>query len=190
MKLSDKVIIMNRDRISRALTRMAYEILETNRGTTDLAIIGIRTQGVILAERLADKIEELEGEKVLRGVLDITLYRDDLTTVGPQALVRKTEIPFPVKNKNIILVDDVLYTGRTIRAALAALIDLGRPHFIRLAVLIDRVGHRELPIQPDFHGLRFPSTRQEEIKVFLEENDKKDLVVLREIIDESISSQD
>ncbi|MFC1853375.1 bifunctional pyr operon transcriptional regulator/uracil phosphoribosyltransferase PyrR [candidate division CSSED10-310 bacterium] len=184
MKIKDKAILMNKDRIARSLTRIAFEILEMNRGTAFLTIIGIRTRGAILAQRLAEKIAELEGEEVMVGILDITLYRDDLTTVGHQAVVRKTEIPFSLTDKHVILVDDVLFTGRTIRAALDALIDLGRPKFIRLAVLVDR-GHRELPIQADFVGQNIPSSSDEVIKVLVEEKDGKDMVVLREIIEEN-----
>jgi pyrimidine operon attenuation protein / uracil phosphoribosyltransferase len=179
VKWIERNVVMNQDRIARSITRIAYEILEMNRGTKDLAIIGIRTRGAVLARRLANKIEELEGEKVLVGILDITLYRDDLTTVGHQAVVRKTEIPFGLTGKHVVLVDDVLFTGRTIRAALDALIDLGRPEYIRLAVLIDR-GHRELPIQADFVGQKIASTHDEMIKVLVEELDGKEMVVVKE----------
>ena len=179
METKDKVILMSRDRVSRSITRMAYEILEMNRGVEELAIIGIRNRGAVLAERLVNKIEELEHEEVLLGILDITLYRDDLTTVGPQAVVRKTEIPFPLKNKRVVLVDDVLFTGRTVRAALDALIDIGRPTYIRLAVLIDR-GHRELPISPDFVGKNIPTSVGEEVKVKMKEVDDEDSVLLVE----------
>lgn len=175
--MEQRVVIMNRERIARALTRMAYEILERNRGTKDLVIIGIRTRGAFLAQRLALKIEELEGEVVPVGILDITLYRDDLTTIGPNAVVRRTEISFPITGKHIILVDDVLFTGRTIRAALDALIDYGRPEFIKLAVLVDR-GHRELPIQADFIGRVVPSSIEEVINVLLDEQDGKEMILL------------
>lgn len=186
MKWIDRTVIMNKDRIGRSITRIAYEILEMNRGTKDLAIIGIRTRGALLAQRLAGKIQELEGAKVLVGILDITLYRDDLTTVGHQAVVHKTEIPFALTGKHVVLVDDVLFTGRTIRAALDALIDLGRPEYIRLAVLIDR-GHRELPIQADFVGQKIASSRDENIKVLLDEQDGKEMVIVRERINSESS---
>jgi len=170
-------MILNKERISRGLTRIAYEILEMNRGTNDLVIIGIRTRGAFLAQRLAKKIQELEGNEVPVGILDITLYRDDLETAGHQAVVRKTEIPFTITGKRVILVDDVLFTGRTVRAALDALIDLGRPLYIRLVVLVDR-GHREFPIQADFVGTTVPSAKDEVVQVFLEEEDGQDRVMV------------
>lgn len=163
--------------LSRALTRMAHEIIEANRGVTGLALVGIRTRGVPLARRLQQAIERIEGQQVPVGVLDITLYRDDLTTIAQQPVVRSTQIPFSVDGKNIVLVDDVLYTGRTVRAALDALIDLGRPARIQLAVLIDR-GHRELPIRADFVGKNVPTARAEMVQVRLTETDGEDRVVL------------
>ncbi|MBN2383410.1 bifunctional pyr operon transcriptional regulator/uracil phosphoribosyltransferase PyrR [bacterium] len=186
MKATHTQTIFNAEQIARALTRIAYEILEMNRGTRDLVIIGIRTRGAILAQRLVNRIQELEEQTVPVGILDITLYRDDLETVGHQAVVRKTEIPFAIQGKRVVLVDDVLFTGRTVRAALDALIDLGRPVFIRLAVLIDR-GHREFPIQADFIGKSIPSTSDEIIKVLLTEEDGKDLVEIRTENDLSLS---
>ncbi|MBE3095495.1 MAG: bifunctional pyr operon transcriptional regulator/uracil phosphoribosyltransferase PyrR, partial [Planctomycetes bacterium] len=146
-------LVIDADRMSRALTRMAHEIVERNRGTDDLAIVGIRTRGVPMAKRIARLLFEITGREVPTGALDITLYRDDLMrhTVGPQPVVRSTEIPFSIDDKRILLVDDVLFTGRTSRAALDALIDFGRPKSIQLLVMVDR-GHRELPIKADYVG--------------------------------------
>lgn len=165
--------------MSRAITRIAHEILEKNKGTDDLVLIGIRTRGVPLAERLAAKIEEIEGIKLQTGILDITLYRDDLSTVAQQPIVHRTEIPFDITGKKVVLVDDVLYTGRTVRAALDALIDLGRPLQIQLAIMIDR-GHRELPIRADFVGKNLPTSKKEVVDVNLREIDEKDAVLLLE----------
>jgi pyrimidine operon attenuation protein/uracil phosphoribosyltransferase len=163
---------MDADRISRALTRIAHEIVERNRGVENLALVGVRSRGVPLARRLADALKKISGEDVPTGALDITLYRDDLMRqqVGPQPLVRKTEIPFSIDNRTIILVDDVLYTGRTTRAALDALIDFGRPRAIQLVVLVDR-GHRELPIKADYVGKNVPTAAQESVQVRLQEID-------------------
>jgi pyrimidine operon attenuation protein/uracil phosphoribosyltransferase len=163
---------MDADRISRALTRIAHEIVERNRGVEKLALVGVRSRGVPLARRLAQALNGISGEDVPTGALDITLYRDDLMRqqVGPQPLVRKTEIPFSIDNRTIILVDDVLYTGRTTRAALDALIDFGRPKAIQLVVLIDR-GHRELPIKADYVGKNVPTAAQESVQVRLHEID-------------------
>jgi pyrimidine operon attenuation protein/uracil phosphoribosyltransferase len=171
--------ILDQEGINRALTRIAHEILEKNKGLKDLAIIGIRTRGVPLAQKIANKIIEIEGEEVPVGILDITLYRDDLTTIAQQPIVHQTEISFDITGKKIILVDDVLYTGRTVRAALDALVDLGRPEVIQLAILIDR-GHRELPIRPDYVGKNLPTSEQEMVEVKLEEIDEEDRVVLNE----------
>ena len=165
--------------MDRAITRIAHEILEKNKGTDDLVLIGIRTRGVPLAERLAAKIEKIEGIKLPTGILDITLYRDDLSTVAQQPIVHRTEIPFDITGKKVVLVDDVLYTGRTVRAALDALIDLGRPLQIQLAIMIDR-GHRELPIRADFVGKNLPTSKKEVVDVNLEEIDEKDAVLLLE----------
>ncbi len=159
--------------------RIAHEILEKNKGTEDLCLVGIRNRGVYLAQRLAEFIKSIEGKPVLTGALDITLYRDDLALASGKAVVRKTEIDFDINNKNLVLVDDVLYTGRTIRAALDALIDFGRPKTIQLAVLIDR-GHRELPIRADFVGKNIPTAKDETVEVRLEETDKVDEVVIVE----------
>jgi pyrimidine operon attenuation protein/uracil phosphoribosyltransferase len=178
MKYREKAIVLNEDDIQRALTRIAHEIIEKNKGAKDLAFIGIRTRGIYIAKRLIEKIEQIEKEKIPIGTLDITLYRDDVTT-RPKIELASTDIPFDVSNKNIILVDDVLFTGRTIRAALDAIMDFGRPESIQLAVLIDR-GHRELPIRADYVGKNLPTSRKEDIKVYLSEADNKDLVVIGE----------
>jgi pyrimidine operon attenuation protein/uracil phosphoribosyltransferase len=168
---------MDADRMSRTLTRIAHEIIERNRGIETLALVGIRARGVPIAARLAAHLESIEGVKVPIGSLDITLYRDDLmkTPVGPQPVVRRTEIPFSLDGRHILLVDDVLYTGRTIRAALDALIDFGRPSAIQLVVLIDR-GHRELPIRADYVGRNVPTSRQQSVQVRLQEIDGRDEV--------------
>jgi len=167
--------IMDAEDIDRAMTRIAHEVLERNHGTEDVVLVGIRTRGVPLAQRTAAKIEGIEGKKVPVGSLDITLYRDDLMTRQP--VVRKTEIPFDMTGKRIVLVDEVIYTGRTIRAALDALIDFGRPACIQLAVLIDR-GHRELPIRPDYVGKNVPTSRAERIKCRLYESDNEESVYI------------
>jgi len=172
-------IVLDSKGMDRALTRMAHEIIEQNKGIKDLALIGIRTGGVPLSERLQQRIAAVEGTMVPAGILDITLYRDDWSTLSQHPIVRKTEISFPVDNKNIVLVDDVLYTGRTVRAALDALIDLGRPQKIQLAVLVDR-GRRELPIKPDFVGLSIRTSASEHVNVFLNEIAGRDEVVLEE----------
>jgi pyrimidine operon attenuation protein/uracil phosphoribosyltransferase len=172
-------LVMDADRMSRALTRIAHEILERNRGLDELALVGIRTRGVPLARRLARSLKDINGDEVPTGALDITLYRDDLMRhpVGPQPVVRSTEIPFSIDNRKILLVDDVLYTGRTIRSALDALIDFGRPRAIQLVVLIDR-GHRELPIKADYVGKNIPTSRKQSVQVRLLEIDGVDEVVL------------
>jgi pyrimidine operon attenuation protein/uracil phosphoribosyltransferase len=174
-------IVMDADRIGRTLARIAHEIVERNRGIEELALVGIRTRGVPIARRLAQAIGEINGHTVPTGVLDITLYRDDLMrhAVGPQPLVRRTEIPFSIDDKRILLVDDVLYTGRTIRAALDALIDFGRPKVIQLVVLIDR-GHRELPIKADYVGKNLPTSLSQSVQVHLMEVDGRDEVEIRE----------
>jgi pyrimidine operon attenuation protein/uracil phosphoribosyltransferase len=163
---------MDADRVSRALTRIAHEIVERNRGVADLALVGVRSRGVPLARRLAQTLKQISGEDVPTGALDITLYRDDLMRhqAGPQPVVRKTEIAFSIDNRTIVLVDDVLYTGRTTRAALDALIDFGRPRAIQLVVLVDR-GHRELPIKADYVGKNVPTASQESVQVRLREVD-------------------
>ncbi|MEO8679677.1 MAG: bifunctional pyr operon transcriptional regulator/uracil phosphoribosyltransferase PyrR [Vicinamibacterales bacterium] len=172
-------VVMDAERISRALTRIAHEILEHNRGLADLALVGVRSRGVPIAQRIAADIKQITKEEVAVGALDITLYRDDLmgAAVGIQPLVRKTEIPFSIDGRTIILVDDVLYTGRTTRAALDALIDFGRPRAIQLVVLVDR-GHRELPVKADYVGKNVPTSRQQSVQVHLRELDGVDEVLL------------
>jgi pyrimidine operon attenuation protein/uracil phosphoribosyltransferase len=170
-------VIMDAVRVSRTLTRIAHEILERNRGPERMALVGIRTRGDVLAKRLATMLEQITNEPVRTGALDITLYRDDVMRhpVGPQPLVRRTEIPFSIDDQKILLVDDVLYTGRTIRAALDALIDFGRPKEIQLVVLVDR-GHRELPIKADYVGKNVPTSLKENVHVRLSETDGADEV--------------
>ena len=170
--------------IERALMRMAHEILEKNKGVEDLALVGIQTRGVILAQRIEKAIQSISQRNVPMGILDINLYRDDLTTrlpagrqVSEQPVIRKTEINFDLDGQSIVLVDDVLYTGRTIRSALDALIDFGRPKKIELAVLIDR-GHRELPIRADFVGKNIPTSENETVHVRLRETDAREEVVV------------
>ena len=183
MRARDKEIAMDEETLERALTRITHEILERNKGVKDLALIGIRTGGVYLAERIRDKIEQIERVQVPSGIIDITLYRDDFAVGLPRPLVGKTEIPFPLKDKKVILVDDVLYTGRTVRAAMDALIDFGRPQFIQLAVLIDR-GHRELPIQADYVGKKIRTAPREAVTVTFRELEGQDRVVVQEMIPE------
>lgn len=170
-------VVMDADRVSRSLTRIAHEILERNRSVDGLALVGIRARGVPLAARLAASLKTLTGVDVPTGALDITLYRDDLMrhAVGPQPVLRRTEIPFSIDDRVILLVDDVLYTGRTIRAALDALIDFGRPRAIQLVALIDR-GHRELPIRADYVGRNIPTAPHESVQVRLAELDGRDEV--------------
>jgi pyrimidine operon attenuation protein/uracil phosphoribosyltransferase len=177
-RLREKAQVLDEAALDRALTRIAHEILERNGGAKDLAFVGLRTRGVTLAQRLAVKLASIDGTMVPVGTLDITLYRDDLDMRGAP-VIRGTDIPFSIKNKTVVLVDDVLYTGRTIRAALDALIDLGRPRMIQLAILVDR-GHRELPIRPDFIGKNLPTTNRESVAVRLMEHDGEDRVVIEE----------
>jgi pyrimidine operon attenuation protein/uracil phosphoribosyltransferase len=176
-----QTVVMDADRIGRTLTRIAHEIVERNKGVGNLALVGVRTRGVHIARRLARSLKEITGDDVPTGALDITLYRDDLMrqAVGPQPLVRRTEIPFSIDNRRILLVDDVLYTGRTVRAALDALIDFGRPGAIQLVVLVDR-GHRELPIKADYVGKNLPTSSEQSVQVRLQETDSQDEVVLQE----------
>jgi len=175
MPPTDDALAMDAVKIDRTLTRMAHEILEKNRELEDLVLVGIRSRGVPLAERLAGKIKEIEKVEIPVGILDITLYRDDATTIGPHALLKATLIHFPIDGKKVILVDDVLFTGRTIRAALDGIIDFGRPRSIQLAVLVDR-GHRELPIRADYVGKNLPTSREESVEVNLKEEDGADAV--------------
>ena len=174
-----KKIIMDKAEIAITVKRLAVEIVEKNHGGQDLVIIGIRTRGVFLAERLAAEIKKLTKKIISIGVLDITLYRDDFTSLAEMPVVKETQIPFVIEDKKIILVDDVLFTGRTIRAALDEIIDFGRPQSIQLAVLIDR-GHRELPIQADFVGKVFKTSLTEMISVNFKEMDEQDQVTLNE----------
>jgi len=168
---------MDAEGIDRALTRIAYEMLEKNKGVEDLVLIGIRTGGVFLAQRLQKKIAAMEGDVVPLGILDITFYRDDLHSTRKKPKPGTTDIPFSLDDKKVVLVDDVLFTGRTIRAAMDALIDFGRPKLIQLAVLIDR-GHRELPIRADFVGKNLPSSLWEAVNVYLTEKEGKNEVVI------------
>lgn len=178
-KLLEKTIIMDAQAIRRALTRIAHEIIEKNKGTKDLILVGIRTRGVPLAERLTAEIEKIEGTTLPVGVLDITLYRDDLSTLSYQPVVHETQIPVDINGKKIVLVDDVLYTGRTVRAALDAIIDIGRPTAVQLAVLVDR-GHRELPIRADYVGKNVPTSSKEVVSVQLQPVDDSEKVVIKE----------
>lgn len=171
-----KVIATSED-MERLLTRIAHEILEKYPSEHIPAVVGIRTRGAFLAQRIADRMEKIQGKKPPLGILDINLYRDDLTRVAEQPIVRKTEIPFNIDDRIVVLVDDVLYTGRTIRSAMDALTDLGRPKAIRLVVLVDR-GHRELPIRADFVGKNIPTGEDEIVHVRMKEYDGKDEVVV------------
>lgn len=172
---------MDEQAIRRALTRISHEIIENNQGIEDIVLVGVKTRGIYLARRLAGKITEIEGSSVAIGEIDITLYRDDLTkkVSGQEPEIRGTDIPFDITDKNVVLVDDVLYTGRTVRAALDALMDIGRPARIQLAVLVDR-GHRELPIRPDFIGKNVPTSKNEMIVVGMKEVDEYDLVNIKQ----------
>jgi pyrimidine operon attenuation protein/uracil phosphoribosyltransferase len=173
----EKAKVLDAEAMRRTLTRIAHEILERNKGSERVALVGIRTRGALLAQRLARAIEQIDQRPVQVGVLDITLYRDDLSRIGPQPLVRATEIPFDVTDLDVVLVDDVLFTGRTIRAALNALNDLGRPQSVQLAVLVDR-GHRELPIRADYVGKNLPTSLREQVAVRFMELDEADEVVI------------
>ena len=177
--MAKKRVVMDADRIDRSITRIAYEILEKNKGVEELALIGIRTRGVYIAQRIQEKVFHIEGTNVPLGILDITLYRDDIAQRKGKPRLERTDVPFSLDNKKVVLVDDVLFTGRTIRAAMDALIDLGRPKRIQLAVLVDR-GHRELPIRADFVGKDFPSSLWEAVSVHLKETDQKDEVIIEE----------
>jgi pyrimidine operon attenuation protein/uracil phosphoribosyltransferase len=178
MKIKSKII--DEKSLERTLTRLAHEIIERNKGVESVAMVGIKTRGEFIAKRLAKIIGEIEKREINVGLLDITLYRDDLRTLHEQPVLKGTEISFDVTYKNIILVDDVLFTGRTVRAALDELVDLGRPSTIQLAVLIDR-GHRQLPIKADFVGKNVPTSLDEQIKVMLKEVDGEDSVIIVEL---------
>ena len=171
------VTVMDADAVRRAITRIAHEILERNKGTDGLALVGIRSRGVHIADRIAAAVRAIERTDVARGIVDITLYRDDLSRGEQTPQVRGTEIPFAIEGKKIVLIDDVLYTGRTIRAAMDALMDFGRPENIQLAVMVDR-GHRELPIRADYVGKNLPTSKQQSVQVRLAEMDGVDDVVL------------
>jgi pyrimidine operon attenuation protein/uracil phosphoribosyltransferase len=173
----EKAKIMDESSIMRAITRIAHEIIEKNKGIENLALIGIQRRGVPLAQRIAKKIAEVEGKEVPVGILDITFYRDDLSLMAEHPVLNGTEIDFVINDKLIVLVDDVLYTGRTVRAAIDALMDIGRPEAIQLAILIDR-GHRELPIRADYVGKNVPTSRKEEVQVKMKEIDDTDAVVI------------
>ena len=179
MALKEKAEIVDADGLKRIVTRIAHEIVERNKGVDDLVLVGIKRRGVPLAQRIAERITEFEGRAPVQGSLDITLYRDDLSLVAQQPVVGGSEIPVDVRGKTVVLIDDVLYTGRTIRAAMDALIDFGRPRSIQLAVVIDR-GHRELPIRADYVGKNVPTSRREVIGVKLVEVDGVDSVVIKE----------
>jgi pyrimidine operon attenuation protein/uracil phosphoribosyltransferase len=179
MQGREKAQLMDAAAIQRVLTRVAHEIVEKNKGAADLVLVGLRSRGVDIARRLSQRLKEIDGVDVPVGALDITLYRDDLGKGGPQPAVRRTEIPFSIENKKVILVDDVLYTGRTVRAAMDGLMDLGRPRTIQLAVLVDR-GHRELPIRADYVGKNVPTAKTEQVQVMLQEEDGVERVVILE----------
>ncbi len=178
-KLRQKGQIMSASEIDRTIVRLAHEVIEKNDGISDLVLVGIRRRGVPLAQRLGRIIERIEGTPVPIGMLDISLYRDDLSTVGPKPVIQKTELGCPVDDRNVVLVDDVLYTGRTTRAALDALFDFGRPRRVQLCVLVDR-GHRELPIEAAFVGRNIQTTREQSIEVMLKETDNVEKVMLME----------
>jgi len=177
-----KATVMDEDAISRAVTRIAHEILESNKGAGNIALVGVVTRGAALAEILAEKIAQIEGTPVPVGTLDISFYRDDLATrLNPE--VHRSDIPFDVEGRDLILVDDVLYTGRTIRSAMDAIMDYGRPCSVQLAVLVDR-GHRELPIRADYVGKNVPSSRRERVKVYLKSLDGRDSAEILELVEE------
>jgi pyrimidine operon attenuation protein / uracil phosphoribosyltransferase len=180
-KMTQKAVVLDEQAIRRALTRIAHEIIEKNKGIDECVLVGIRTRGIYLANRLADRIEQIEGKRIPVGELDITLYRDDLTkkTDDDEPLVKGSDIPQDITNQKVILIDDVLYTGRTVRAGLDALVDIGRPAAIQLAVLVDR-GHRELPIRADYVGKNIPTSSSEKIVVELKEVDETDQVSIFE----------
>ncbi len=176
----DKAEIMDENGIFRAVTRIAHEIIEKNKGVENLVFIGIQRRGVPLARMISKKIKEVEGKEVPVGILDITFYRDDLSMLAEHPVVNGTEINFPVNDKTIVLVDDVLYTGRTVRSAIDAIMDIGRPRMIQLAIMIDR-GHRELPIRADYVGKNVPTSKSEVINVKLFDIDKTNLVTISDL---------
>lgn len=179
--MKEKAVVLDDQMIRRALTRISHEIVERNKGVENCVLVGIKTRGIFIAQRLAERIGQIEGKEMAVGELDITLYRDDLTlqSKNKEPLVKGSDIPVDITNKKVILVDDVLYTGRTVRAAMDALMDIGRPSQIQLAVLVDR-GHRELPIRADYVGKNIPTSSEERIEVDLQETDKQDRVSIYE----------
>ena len=181
MREAEKAQIMDEQAINRAVTRISHEIIEKNKGINDLVLIGIQRRGVPLAHRIAQKIKEVEGATIPVGILDITLYRDDLSLLAEHPIIKGTEIDFSITGKKIVLIDDVLYTGRTIRAAIDALMDFGRPKMIQLAILIDR-GHRELPIRADYVGKNVPTSNDEVVHVKVNEVDGENKVIISTII--------
>jgi pyrimidine operon attenuation protein/uracil phosphoribosyltransferase len=183
LKIMRRAVVMDSVQIHRTIMRIAHEIIERNKGVASLILVGIRKRGVPLAERIADTINRFEGVSVPVGALDITLYRDDLQTIGHNPVVGKTEIKVDINERTVVLVDDVLFTGRTVRAALDELIDFGRPKAIQLAVLVDR-GHREFPIRADFVGKNVPTSSKETVEVLLNETDGEEVVVLSDVIEE------
>jgi pyrimidine operon attenuation protein/uracil phosphoribosyltransferase len=182
MAVREKAEIIDAEGLRRIITRIAHEIVERNKGTQDLILVGVLRRGVPLAERIAAKIAEFEKIEVPQGSLDISLYRDDLSTVGPQPVVSGTTMPCELAGKVVVLVDDVLYTGRTVRAAMDAIMDIGRPRAVQLAVIVDR-GHRELPVRADYVGKNVPTSKREIIGVRVSEIDEEDCVVIKELED-------
>ena len=180
MKVTTKARVMDADDVRRAITRIAHEILERNGGVDALAVVGIQTRGAFLARRIASEIKDIEEVSVPVGILDITLYRDDLQTVADQPVVNESDIPFDIQGKTLILVDDVLYTGRTVRAALDEIVDFGRPKSVQLAVIVDR-GHRELPIRADYVGKNVPTSDSETVAVRITEKDGADEVLIQSL---------
>ena len=172
-------ILLNEEDIARAISRISHEVLERNKGAKNIALIGIRTRGVTFANRLKQRIKSIEDSDVAIGTLDITLYRDDLGAGLQKPQLKKTEIAFALEGKHVVLCDDVLFTGRTIRAAIDALMDFGRPASVQLAVLIDR-GHRELPIRPDYVGKNIPTPKSKRVQVHLKEIDEEDKVIIQD----------
>ncbi|MCY9109304.1 bifunctional pyr operon transcriptional regulator/uracil phosphoribosyltransferase PyrR [Bacillus atrophaeus] len=177
--MNQKAVILDEQAIRRALTRIAHEMIERNKGMNNCILVGIKTRGIYLAKRLAERIEQIEGNAVTVGEIDITLYRDDLSKKTSKPLVKGADIPIDITDQKVIVVDDVLYTGRTVRAAMDALVDVGRPSSVQLAVLVDR-GHRELPIRADYIGKNIPTSKAEKVMVQLHEVDETDLVAIYE----------
>ena len=180
MEFIEKARILDAADMQRAVVRVAHEIIERNHGTTDLVLVGIQRRGVTIARRVAEAMQRIDNTEIPFGTLDITFYRDDLSTLGPAPSVGKTDLPFDINGKTIVLVDDVLYTGRTVRAAMNELMDYGRDKAIQLAVLIDR-GHRELPIRADFVGKNVPTSSREVVKVMVQDFDGEDQVLLAKL---------